>query len=120
MNLQDVDALLLLLLLCELRQHVPEALDASPSCWRHILRDYMANDILKLSGIESSSTEVILKFIELVVSARILLMSWPMIMMVIRGGATEYLAQSLMMYKKMGRSWRHRGGGDSAPKSASY
>ncbi|KAF3620278.1 putative myb-like protein X-like [Capsicum annuum] len=70
MNLRDVDAVLLLLLLCELRQHVPEALDASPSCWRHILRDYMANDILKLSGIESSSTEVILKFIELVVKCK--------------------------------------------------
>ncbi|XP_059298222.1 E3 ubiquitin-protein ligase SGR9, amyloplastic-like [Lycium ferocissimum] len=70
MNLRDVDAVLLLLLLCNLRQHEPGALDAPPSCWRDILRDYMAKDILKLSNIEGSSSEVILKFIELVAKCK--------------------------------------------------
>ncbi|CAN4118933.1 unnamed protein product [Withania somnifera] len=65
MNLRDLDAVLLLLLLCELRQHDPEALDSQPSRWREILCDYMAKDMLKLSNIGCSSSEVMLKFIEL-------------------------------------------------------
>ncbi|MCD9637574.1 hypothetical protein HAX54_020941 [Datura stramonium] len=70
MNLRDVDAVLILLILCELRQHHPEMLDAPQSRWCYILRDYMANDILKPSDIESCSSEVILKFIELVVKCK--------------------------------------------------
>ncbi|XP_055808741.1 E3 ubiquitin-protein ligase SGR9, amyloplastic [Solanum dulcamara] len=70
MNLRDVDAVLLLLLLCELRQHESGTLDAPLSRWRNILSDYMANDILKLSGIESCSSEVIIKFIELVAKCK--------------------------------------------------
>ncbi|WMV52320.1 hypothetical protein MTR67_045705 [Solanum verrucosum] len=71
MSLRDVDAVLMLLLLCELRQHEPGALHNAPlSCWRNILRDYMAKDMLKLSGIESCSSEVIIKFIELVAKCK--------------------------------------------------
>lgn len=66
-----MDAVLMLLLLCELRQHEPGALHNAPlSCWRNILRDYMAKDMLKLSGIESCSSEVIIKFIELVAKCK--------------------------------------------------
>lgn len=70
MSLRDVDAVMLLLLLCELRQHEPGALDAPPSRWRNILRDYMVNDILKVSGIERCSSDVIIKFIELVAKCK--------------------------------------------------
>ncbi|CAN4109642.1 unnamed protein product [Withania somnifera] len=70
MNLRDVDTVLLLLLLCERRQQDPEALDAPPSCWGDILREYMAKDVLKVSNIESRSSEVILKFIELVLKCK--------------------------------------------------
>ncbi|TMW89564.1 hypothetical protein EJD97_016983 [Solanum chilense] len=71
MNLRDVDVVSMLLLLCELRQHEPGALDNAPlSCWRNILRDYMAKDMLKLSGIESCCGEVIIKFIELVAKCK--------------------------------------------------
>ncbi|XP_016508287.1 E3 ubiquitin-protein ligase SGR9, amyloplastic isoform X1 [Nicotiana tabacum] len=70
MNLRDLDAVLLLLLLCELRQHEPGALDAPPSRWRDILGDYIAKDMLKLSSIESSKSEVIIKFVELVTKCK--------------------------------------------------
>lgn len=71
MSLWDVDVVSMLLLLCELHQHEPGALDNAPlSCWRNILRDYMAKDMLKLSGIESCCGEVIIKFIELVAKCK--------------------------------------------------
>ncbi|CAN4116977.1 unnamed protein product [Withania somnifera] len=62
---RDLDAVLLLLLLCELRQHDPETLDLPPSRWRHVLCQYIAKDALKFSSISCSNREVIMKVIEL-------------------------------------------------------
>ncbi|XP_016493309.1 E3 ubiquitin-protein ligase SGR9, amyloplastic-like [Nicotiana tabacum] len=70
MKLRDLDAVLLLLLLCELRQHDPEALDLPPSRWRLVLCQYIAKDALKLSSIRGSNREVIMKFIEMVAKCK--------------------------------------------------
>ncbi|KAK4349057.1 hypothetical protein RND71_031812 [Anisodus tanguticus] len=70
MKHRDLDAVLLLLLLCELRQHDSEALDIPPSRWRLVLCQYIAKDALKLSSIRGSNREVIMKFIELLAKCK--------------------------------------------------
>lgn len=65
-KLRDLDAVLLLLLFCELRQQDPKALETAPSKWRLTLCNYYVHDtILTLSGISVSNSEVLIKFIEL-------------------------------------------------------
>ncbi|KAI3447637.1 hypothetical protein Pfo_004302 [Paulownia fortunei] len=65
MKLRDLDAVLLLLLLCELHQHDRELLDTPPSWWRVILCDYVSNSMLRLSSFGGcSSGEVMIQYIE--------------------------------------------------------
>ncbi|CAH9113808.1 unnamed protein product [Cuscuta epithymum] len=67
MNLRDIDAVLLLLLLCELHQSDGEALDAPPSRWREALCRHATKSALKLSKMGVSTVEVIVEYVELVV-----------------------------------------------------
>ncbi|KAA8518830.1 hypothetical protein F0562_016396 [Nyssa sinensis] len=69
-KLGDLDAVLLLLLLCELRQHDPEALKTSPSKWRSILCNYVSHIMLTLSGMGVSNGAVLIQYIEVVARCR--------------------------------------------------
>ncbi|KAK4432411.1 E3 ubiquitin-protein ligase SGR9, amyloplastic [Sesamum alatum] len=65
MRLRDLDAVLLLLLLCELHQHDRELLDSPPSSWRVVLCDYVSKSMLRLSSFGGcSSGEVLIQYIE--------------------------------------------------------
>ncbi|KAL3839597.1 hypothetical protein ACJIZ3_024188 [Penstemon smallii] len=66
MKLRDLDAALLLLLLCDLNQHDEKFLDAPISQWRVILSDYVSNSILGLSTYPGcfSSSEILIQYIE--------------------------------------------------------
>ncbi|KAK4731045.1 hypothetical protein R3W88_024033 [Solanum pinnatisectum] len=70
MKHRDLDAVLLLLLLCELRQHDPQALDIPPSRWRVVICQYIAKDALKFSSISCSNREVIMKFIDMLAKCK--------------------------------------------------
>ncbi|CAI9760717.1 unnamed protein product [Fraxinus pennsylvanica] len=70
MKLRDLDAVLLLLLLCELHQNEPEALEPPPSFWRGVLCNYVANTMLKLTSFGASNGEVLMEYIEKVVKCR--------------------------------------------------
>lgn len=70
MKLRDLDAVILLLLLCEIRQLYPEVLETPPSRWRSILCDYISHDMLKPSGIEVSSAQVLIKYVEMVAKCK--------------------------------------------------
>ncbi|KAL3327879.1 hypothetical protein AABB24_035513 [Solanum stoloniferum] len=70
MKHRDLDAVLLLLLLCELRQHDPEALNLPPSRWRVVICQYIAKDALKFSSISCSNREVIMKFIDMLAKCK--------------------------------------------------
>lgn len=64
-KLRDLDAGLLLLLLCELHQHDREFLDAPPSRWRVMLSEYASDSILRLSSFGGCSNgEALIHFIE--------------------------------------------------------
>lgn len=66
MKLRDLDAVLLLLLFCELRQHDPSALEVEPSKWRIVVSSYYVyNTMLTLSSIVVSDIEVLNKFVDL-------------------------------------------------------
>lgn len=66
MKLRDLDAVLLLLLFCELRQHDPRALEVQPSKWRTVLCNYYVfNSMLTFSSMVVSDIEVLNKFVEL-------------------------------------------------------
>ncbi|XP_042014406.1 E3 ubiquitin-protein ligase SGR9, amyloplastic-like [Salvia splendens] len=65
MKLRDLDAVLLLLLLCELHQHDPNFLDAPPSWWRAILAGYVSDAVLRLSRLGGCSDgEALVQFVE--------------------------------------------------------
>lgn len=66
MKLRDVDAVVLLLLLCEIRQLHPEALECPMSNWRNVLSDYIFNSMLRLSGIEASGSDILIKYVDTV------------------------------------------------------
>ncbi|KAM3217445.1 E3 ubiquitin-protein ligase SGR9, amyloplastic [Capsicum annuum] len=70
MKHRDLDAVLLLLLLCEIRQHDPDALNLPPSRWRLVICQYIAKDALKFSSISCSNREIIMKFIELLAKCK--------------------------------------------------
>ncbi|KAK1403442.1 E3 ubiquitin-protein ligase SGR9, amyloplastic [Heracleum sosnowskyi] len=64
-KLRDLDAVLLLLLFCELRQHDPSALEVKPSEWRIVLCNYYVyNTMLTFSSLVVSDIEVLNKFVE--------------------------------------------------------
>ncbi|KAK6126121.1 hypothetical protein DH2020_040099 [Rehmannia glutinosa] len=64
-KLRDLDAVLLLLLLCEIHHHDREFLHAPPSRWRLILRDYVSDSILRLSTFGGCSNgEILAQFVE--------------------------------------------------------
>lgn len=66
MKLRDLDAVLLLLLFCELRQHDPSALEVEPSKWHIVLCNYYVyNRMLTFSSMPVSDTEVLNKFVVL-------------------------------------------------------
>lgn len=70
-KLRDLDAVALLLLLCELRQHCPEILEIHPSHWRGVLSSYyVSNNTLNLSGIEVSSSQILIKYVEMVTKCK--------------------------------------------------
>lgn len=67
-KLCDLDAVLLLLLFCELRQHDPSALEIEQSKWRIILCNYYVyGTLFTLSGLIVSDVEVLNKFVELLI-----------------------------------------------------
>nr|GEX10331.1 E3 ubiquitin-protein ligase SGR9, amyloplastic [Tanacetum cinerariifolium] len=71
LNDRDRDCVLLLLLLCEVRQHEPDSLKTlSPVHWRACLSKYVSKSMLTLSGIRLSSSETLLKYIEVVTRCR--------------------------------------------------
>lgn len=66
-KLRDLDAVLLLLLLCELHRHDRDFLDSPPSRWREILSAYASDSILRLSsGFDGgcSDGEALIQFVE--------------------------------------------------------
>ncbi|KAK9048427.1 hypothetical protein SSX86_032610 [Deinandra increscens subsp. villosa] len=66
-NNRDLDSVLLLLLLCELHQHHPESLNTlSPTEWRCSLSKHVSATMLTLSGVGFSSSEILMKYIEMV------------------------------------------------------
>ncbi|KAK1429362.1 hypothetical protein QVD17_11570 [Tagetes erecta] len=70
-NDRDLDSVLLLLLLCEVRQYDPKSLKTlSPSDWRDSLSDYVSSTMLTFSGIECSNSETLIKYIELVTKCK--------------------------------------------------
>nr|GMC84414.1 E3 ubiquitin-protein ligase SGR9, amyloplastic [Ipomoea batatas] len=70
MKLRDLDVLLLLLLLCELHQHDPHALDSPPSRWRVELCRHITKSALSLSNMGVSNCEILIKYVELVAKCR--------------------------------------------------
>ncbi|GAB4833709.1 hypothetical protein Ancab_031956 [Ancistrocladus abbreviatus] len=68
---RDLDAVSLLLLFCELRQHDPKLLDFSSSDdWRRILALYFTETSLSLSRMSTTPTEDLLMFIDVLVKCR--------------------------------------------------
>ncbi|XP_073158430.1 E3 ubiquitin-protein ligase SGR9, amyloplastic [Henckelia pumila] len=68
MKLRDLDAVLLLLLLCEIHQHDSrELLETPPSQWRILLHNHVSANILNLSRFGGfSACEVLNEYIEMV------------------------------------------------------
>ncbi|XP_057472274.1 E3 ubiquitin-protein ligase SGR9, amyloplastic [Actinidia eriantha] len=65
-NLRHLDSTLLLLLLCEVRQHHPQALDTPPSQWLPSLSKYFSTTILSLSTLPISNNAILIQYIDLV------------------------------------------------------
>lgn len=67
MKQRDLDAVLLLLLLCETRQYDPEALETkSPAEWSGILSKIFSDTLLTVSGIGFYNGSVMIPYIEMV------------------------------------------------------
>ncbi|KAL5546257.1 hypothetical protein UlMin_005944 [Ulmus minor] len=66
LNLQDYDAVLLLLLLCEVRQYNPEILNQPPSKWREVLSQFYMQSLLSGSSIGVYNGSVLVPYIEMV------------------------------------------------------
>ncbi|KAF7113506.1 hypothetical protein RHSIM_RhsimUnG0121000 [Rhododendron simsii] len=70
-NLRHLDSALLLLLLCEIRQHEPQSLSSTPlSNWRSILTNYISDTILTISTIPMSPNEIVIHYIETIAKCR--------------------------------------------------
>ncbi|KAI5325498.1 PREDICTED: E3 [Prunus dulcis] len=61
---RDLDSVLLLLLLCDVHQHNPEALQAPTSKWRQILSNLYSDDMLTVSGIGVYNGSALVSYIE--------------------------------------------------------
>ncbi|XP_068318990.1 E3 ubiquitin-protein ligase SGR9, amyloplastic-like [Pyrus communis] len=61
---RDLDAVLLLLLLCEVHQHNPQALEAPTVKWREILSDLYSDNMLTVSGIGVYNRSALVSYIE--------------------------------------------------------
>ncbi|XAR69011.1 Ubiquitin--protein ligase [Bertholletia excelsa] len=68
--LRDLDAALLLLLLCELRNHDPHALNTPLPNWRPAAAKYAAGTALTLSIAAASESEALIEFVEMVGKCR--------------------------------------------------
>ncbi|KAL6987505.1 hypothetical protein U1Q18_013249 [Sarracenia purpurea var. burkii] len=69
-KLRDLDSVLLLLLLCELRHHHPQSLETPSTKWRLILSKYVSGTVLTLSAIAISSSEVLIQYVDVVAKCR--------------------------------------------------
>ncbi|XP_042511402.1 E3 ubiquitin-protein ligase SGR9, amyloplastic-like [Macadamia integrifolia] len=71
LNLSDLDAALLLMLLCEVHQQEPQALQGSPAEWHIGLNDYvMRSSLLTLAGLGESSSTVLTPYVDLTIKCR--------------------------------------------------
>ncbi|EXB58572.1 E3 ubiquitin-protein ligase RING1-like protein [Morus notabilis] len=61
---RDLDAVLVLLLLCDVRQHSPEALETPPFRWREVLGSVYARGMLSTAGYGIGSAAALLPYIE--------------------------------------------------------
>uniref|UniRef100_A0A7N0TXA3 RING-type E3 ubiquitin transferase n=1 Tax=Kalanchoe fedtschenkoi TaxID=63787 RepID=A0A7N0TXA3_KALFE len=66
LRLQEYDSVLILLLLCDLHQNDPKALQAPLSHWRTLLITHMLTTMLNISSIWVSSGAVLLKYVAMV------------------------------------------------------
>ncbi|PIA52897.1 hypothetical protein AQUCO_01000635v1 [Aquilegia coerulea] len=64
-RLRDYDAVLLLMLLCEVSQHDPQALETSSTNWIDVLQDYTLNNMFTVSGIGASSGTILSNYIDI-------------------------------------------------------
>ncbi|KAF9590881.1 hypothetical protein IFM89_000137 [Coptis chinensis] len=65
MRLRDFDAVLLLMLLCEVSQHNSDALEISSTKWIDVLKHYTLNNMFTLWGIGASSATILSKYIDI-------------------------------------------------------
>ncbi|XP_043722028.1 E3 ubiquitin-protein ligase SGR9, amyloplastic-like [Telopea speciosissima] len=71
LNLRDLDAALLLMLLCEVHQQAPQALQGSPAEWHIVLNDYVVRSrLLTLAGLGVSSSAVLTPYVDLTIKCR--------------------------------------------------
>lgn len=61
---RDLDAVLLLLLFCEIRHQNPHSLETSPTTWQSTLSNYLCDNMLTISGIGVSNYEVLIHYID--------------------------------------------------------
>ncbi|PRQ43402.1 putative aminoacyltransferase, E1 ubiquitin-activating enzyme [Rosa chinensis] len=64
-KLRDLDAVLLLLLLCEAHQHDPDALQAPTAKWRELLGKFYCDTMLTVSGIGAQNASVLVSYVEM-------------------------------------------------------
>ncbi|KAH7866172.1 hypothetical protein Vadar_016709 [Vaccinium darrowii] len=69
-NLRHLDSALLLLLLCEIRQHNPQSLDTPLLNWRSNITDYICDTILTISTTPISTNEIVIHYIETIAKCR--------------------------------------------------
>ncbi|XP_010253444.1 PREDICTED: E3 ubiquitin-protein ligase SGR9, amyloplastic [Nelumbo nucifera] len=70
-RLRDLDATLLLMLLCEVHQHDKQALERPPAEWRHILNEYVVSNMLAMAGVGVPSGAIVLSpFIDVATRCR--------------------------------------------------
>ncbi|XP_047316500.1 E3 ubiquitin-protein ligase SGR9, amyloplastic-like [Impatiens glandulifera] len=69
-NLHNLDAVLLLLLLCEIRQHNPLSLETPISDWRQVLCKYISGNMLTLSYAGLSNITVLSRYVMMVGKCR--------------------------------------------------
>ncbi|XP_042475005.1 E3 ubiquitin-protein ligase SGR9, amyloplastic-like [Macadamia integrifolia] len=66
LRVKDLDAALLLMLLCQVHQQEPQALQRSTAQWRSVLKDYQVGTSLSmLGGLGGSSSAVLTPFIDI-------------------------------------------------------
>ncbi|OMP03609.1 Zinc finger, RING-type [Corchorus olitorius] len=72
MKHRDLDAVLLLLFLCETHQHHPDALDRPHSEWRQVLNKICSDTILRITNITGGAYDgaALIPYIEMVIRCR--------------------------------------------------